>query len=517
MALGTIDVLEPERASLPSESPAIILVFAGSVPVGRVEIAGGRRVSTDAVAAALSAAVVETALRAGVSALLARRWPAGPIDVAEALMALREAPPAASGPCFTVAICTRDREPLLERALASVFGSLGAGDELLVVDNASRGDGVAPLVGRYPGARLVREDRPGLGWARNRAIIESRGDIVAFCDDDCVMLDGTIAALRSAFARNPDVDAVTGLVEPLTLDTAAQELFDRYLTNAWHYTRRWICAPRSRSIAQHVGNVGRYGTGASLAIRRGLFDRIGVFDAALGPGALCRAGDDMEFFFRMLKSGAILLREPRVSVRHDHRVDRTEMEKQFEAWSGGFACAAARSTLAFPEERVPYSILLTRIALLYHARRALMYPGLRAIAVAELRAMFGARRRYRQSRQAADALARAIPSPARDAAPVRLAATTPPGARLARQAVDLAEAPVPLAVASDGSAELTVTLRGRSLGSLTLEARNGFIGADRLCDAVGSRFAGELLGMPWPTAVARTRALISELLSRTVR
>ena len=77
-------------------------------------------------------------------------------------------------------------------------------------------------------ARYVREERPGLSWARNRAIIESRSDVIAFCDDDCVMEPETLRGVAAVLARNPDVDAVTGLVEPLRLGGSSDELFDRY-------------------------------------------------------------------------------------------------------------------------------------------------------------------------------------------------------------------------------------------------------------------------------------------------
>jgi O-antigen biosynthesis protein len=513
VALGVIDVLRPDQATLPDTSPAIILLYAGDVPVGRVELAQGAAVSRAAIGNALPPTVAEKALRAGMAASLAGGLPEGPLSVVDTLHALRATHPApAALPTITVAICTRDRERQLGRALGSVAGSLGTGDELLVIDNASQQD-VAPLVRRHPAARLVREERPGLDWARNRAIVESRCDIIAFCDDDCVMLDSTLPALRAAFGRNPDVDAVTGLVEPWTLDTEAQVLFDRYLSHERWYSRQWVRAPRSATVARDVGNVGRYGTGASFTVRRRLFDRIGVFDAALGAGSLCRAGDDMEFFFRLLKAGALLLREPRVSVRHDHRVELAELETQFESWSTGFACAAERSMLAYPEERGPYTTLLARIALLHHARRAIVHPWRRSIALAELRGMIGARRRYQDARRAAEQTARTIPSPAGDALPSREAA---PKSRLANtghvcnQILDLANPTAALHVATEcTSVAIELTNRGRSLGTMPLDAVEGSVGADRIGDAIASQYGPVLFGTSWTDAVLQARETLT--------
>jgi hypothetical protein len=58
------------------------------------------------------------------------------------------------------------------------------GQELLVVDNCPSTDATCNLVAAYEGIRYVREDRPGLNVARNRALREAVNEIVAFTDDD---------------------------------------------------------------------------------------------------------------------------------------------------------------------------------------------------------------------------------------------------------------------------------------------------------------------------------------------
>ena len=63
--------------------------------------------------------------------------------------------------------------------------------------------------------------------ARNRAILEAKGEIIAYTDDDVVADPGWIKALATVFAEDPDVMAVTGLVVPFELETEAQVLFER--------------------------------------------------------------------------------------------------------------------------------------------------------------------------------------------------------------------------------------------------------------------------------------------------
>ena len=49
--------------------------------------------------------------------------------------------------------------------------------------------------------RYVHEPQSYLNWARNRAIIESRGEIIAYTDDDVVVDPGWIKAIAEIFPK----------------------------------------------------------------------------------------------------------------------------------------------------------------------------------------------------------------------------------------------------------------------------------------------------------------------------
>jgi O-antigen biosynthesis protein len=90
-------------------------------------------------------------------------------------------------PACTAAICTRHRTVQLRRALASLGAQSEAPLEVLVIDNAPDSDETQRVVEcEFPSVRCVREPRQGLDFARNRALTEARGEIVAFLDDDAV-------------------------------------------------------------------------------------------------------------------------------------------------------------------------------------------------------------------------------------------------------------------------------------------------------------------------------------------
>jgi glycosyltransferase involved in cell wall biosynthesis len=108
---------------------------------------------------------------------------------------------------LTLLICTRDRACLLERALERVAAQAvppATRWEVLVVDNHST-DWTREVVGRFardpriPCLRYLRERRQGAGFARRHGLRESRGRLVGFVDDDCLLGPGWAAqALRFA-------------------------------------------------------------------------------------------------------------------------------------------------------------------------------------------------------------------------------------------------------------------------------------------------------------------------------
>jgi GT2 family glycosyltransferase len=116
----------------------------------------------------------------------------------------------------TVAVCTHDRAPVLPRVIEpAVAQARGAGAEVLVVDNAST-DTTPAVLGELarrhaPTLRMVREPELGLSAARNRALAEARGEVVAFLDDDAVPRPGWLPALLAPYA-DPGVACVGGRV-----------------------------------------------------------------------------------------------------------------------------------------------------------------------------------------------------------------------------------------------------------------------------------------------------------------
>src|SRR5437773_274805 len=105
----------------------------------------------------------------------------------------------------TIILCTYNRCESLAKSLTSI-ASLRMPEslewEVLVVDNNSS-DGTREVVGdfcrRYPGRfRYLFEPKQGLSSARNAGVVEARGDIVAFIDDDAIAQPTWLHSLTAA-------------------------------------------------------------------------------------------------------------------------------------------------------------------------------------------------------------------------------------------------------------------------------------------------------------------------------
>ena len=85
---------------------------------------------------------------------------------------------------ISIIVPTLNRVEYLSRALDSVFNQTFKASEIIVVDNGSS-DGTLELIKeKYPSVTLLEERKRGVSAARNKGIISSKSDWVAFLDSD---------------------------------------------------------------------------------------------------------------------------------------------------------------------------------------------------------------------------------------------------------------------------------------------------------------------------------------------
>ena len=118
---------------------------------------------------------------------------------------------------LSVVIPTHNPNPaVLRQVLAALKGQEvpHVSWELLIIDNASLPALKPDLLSWHPQGRLLCESRIGLTHARLRGLLESRGDVIVWVDDDNVLSDDYLHAAIDVFSRNPQLGAAGGVSMP---------------------------------------------------------------------------------------------------------------------------------------------------------------------------------------------------------------------------------------------------------------------------------------------------------------
>jgi peptidoglycan-N-acetylglucosamine deacetylase len=112
-------------------------------------------------------------------------------------------------PFISIVIPARNEEKYLGRCLRSLMQQDYTGNyEMIVVDNAST-DHTYEVASSF-GIKVVTEDRIGTCWARQRGVVEARGEIVSFIDADTMAPAHWLRAQVHHLTRDSKLVGVTG-------------------------------------------------------------------------------------------------------------------------------------------------------------------------------------------------------------------------------------------------------------------------------------------------------------------
>jgi N-acetylglucosaminyl-diphospho-decaprenol L-rhamnosyltransferase len=202
----------------------------------------------------------------------------------------------------------------LPATLRALLPQLEHGDELVVVDNDST-DGTAELVRRdFPRARVVELGRnAGFGGGCVAGVEASEAPLILFLNPDAAPAPGCIDALRRTAQERPGWGAWQALVVmPGGDEVNTHGGRVHYLGFGWSGG----CGTSAAEVPAEPAEVA-FASGAAMAIRREVWDRVDGFDPSY-----FLYGEDLDLSLRVWLAGYGVGVAPAARVEHDYEFDK---------------------------------------------------------------------------------------------------------------------------------------------------------------------------------------------------
>ena len=208
----------------------------------------------------------------------------------------------------SVVIPTYRRGPVLLDTLNHLFALEPRPGEILVVDQTESPEPeIAAELRRLEAAGRIRRivfSPPSIPQAMNAGLLQARGEVVLFFDDDVIPRPEVVAVHLRAYAKNPEAWAVVGqVIQPEDAGPAMRFHQVSSLEEDLHFnfggdSPAWV----SNVIACH------------LSVKRRQALAVGGFDENFIPPVSYRF--ETEFAKRLVAAGGKILFEPQASIQH---------------------------------------------------------------------------------------------------------------------------------------------------------------------------------------------------------
>jgi glycosyltransferase involved in cell wall biosynthesis len=199
-------------------------------------------------------------------------------------------------PTITAVVAAYNAEAWIAETLDAILGQTRPPDEVVVVDDGSTDATAEILEGYADRVRLVQRANGGCPAAFNTAFANATGDYVAMCGADDIWEPRKLEWQAQALAEHPELDVLFGGAEFFGLTDGSYAsppgvgVLDGGALRDALYRENVIAAP-------------------TIMIRRSLFERLGPFVEKFGA-------DDLEYWMRCLRDGAVFYYDPRVVLRY---------------------------------------------------------------------------------------------------------------------------------------------------------------------------------------------------------
>lgn len=186
---------------------------------------------------------------------------------------------------------------LFEQCLRALAETQPSPEEIIVVPDGNP-SGVQRQA-RAIGARVLQPtDAPrGPAHARNRGARAAQGEILFFTDADVVVPKDVIRSIKTAFRKDPSLDALIGSYD----DAPGDPNFLSQYRNLLHHYVHQTATPEASTF-----------WGACGAIRRAVFLTIGGFDETYEQPSI----EDIELGYRLKQNGYRIALSKTLQVKH---------------------------------------------------------------------------------------------------------------------------------------------------------------------------------------------------------
>lgn len=179
-----------------------------------------------------------------------------------------------------------------------------------------------------PNLRVIYNDtKPGISSARNMGIKESKGEIIAFIDDDAVLAPKWAEETVKAYISDNSIIGLTGPILPLW-EEPSMAWFPREFY--WIFACTYYDWIKPKEV--------RNGYGTNISFRREAFEHGGLFSTYLGSergselGVQKTTAEETELSIRVRhKTGKRIIYDPNVIVNHKvhkYRLTRRYIQKR---------------------------------------------------------------------------------------------------------------------------------------------------------------------------------------------
>jgi GT2 family glycosyltransferase len=219
--------------------------------------------------------------------------------------------PLSKTPSVSIIVCSYNGAKTLTACLDSL-GKLNYPDyEVILVDDGSTDD-TAYIAPQFPNVRYIHQTNHGLSYARNAGAAAARGEILVYTDSDCMA----------------DVDWLYYLIGTLTSGDYAGVGGPNITPPAENWVQACVAAaPGGPSHVLLTDTVAEHIPGCNMAFYKWAFDNVGGFDAEYR-----KAGDDVDFCWRLQQSGCVIAFSPSAMVWHHRRFTLRTFFKQQDGY-----------------------------------------------------------------------------------------------------------------------------------------------------------------------------------------